>query len=281
MEIILDAGDTYTTSIEIWTAPPELGGTLTNAGTVALTVTQDFDGSVLTPTPVNTSTGKYKYDYLTSAALPGRVTFRWVTTTPSTAHTEEIFVNAADPGLFVSMDEARRHLGASGIITSTTDEEQLRWLCSVACEAIERDLGRTISRRTVVETHDGGQHAIMLRQTPVISVTSVVDLGATLTAGDYVLDSTTGILYRGSTSYAGRFSYGRYSVVVTYVAGYANPPRVVRLAALNLIQSMWQTSQQASHPLLDESSAEAFVGSALPGLSQIPGYNSLRAPAVA
>jgi hypothetical protein len=103
----------------------------------------------------------------------------------------------------------------------------------------------------------------------------------TLTALDYTLDAASGILYRGSTSYRTGFTAGRNSVVVTYVAGYADPPRVVRMAALNLVQSLWQSSQQAFHPGLDEASPESFAPAAVAGLSQIPGYDSMRAVGVA
>ena len=136
-------------------------------------------------------------------------------------------------------------------------------------------------RRSVTESYDGGQYALILRSTPVVSVTSVIDSGVTLTALDYTLDTGAGILYRGTTSYRTGFTVGRNSVEVTYVAGYANPPAVVRLAALNLIQSMWQQSQQAFHPGLDEAGPESFVAQSLAELARLPGYDSMRAVGVA
>jgi hypothetical protein len=75
---------------------------------------------------------------------------------------------------------------------------------------------------------------------------------------------------------------GRQNITVTYVVGFLNPPPVARMVALTCLQSMWQESQQASHPLLDES-AEFAVSNAVAGL---PGplrqaYDSLRTVGVA
>lgn len=255
-------------------------GVLTNPSTATLTITQPDGtlaaGIVVTLPP--TVTGQLVYDFTPTQA--GLHSVHWATTVPTTAE-DDTFTAEAPASLLVSVDEAVAHLNAAGIITSDADREQLQWLCMVATDAIERDLDRYLVRRTVVETHNGSQHAIILRRTPVVSITSVTESGVSLVGTDYLIDSSVGILYRGTTTYSQRFGIGRQNIVVTYVAGYANPPRVARLAALSLIQSMWQQSQSSFHPGIDESSAEAFVSAALPGLGQIPGYDSLRSAAVA
>jgi hypothetical protein len=255
-------------------------GALVNPATATLTIIQP-DGTIAAGTTVTlppATTGNLVYDFTTTQA--GLHSVHWATTVPSTAE-DDLFVAERPGSMLVSVDEAVSHLRASGILTSDADREQLQWLCGAATDAIERDLGRVLTRRTFAEVYDGGDVAIVLRQSPVISVTSVADSSVSLTASDYTLDSSAGILYRGSTSgYWARFTTGRQSVLVTYVAGYTDPPRVARLAALTLIQSLWQTSQQAFHPGLDETALESFAP-AVAGLSQIPGYDSLRAAGVA
>lgn len=255
-------------------------GTLTNPSAATLTITQPDGtpaaGIVVDITPA--VTGQLVHDFTPTQA--GLHSVRWATTGPTTAE-DDTFTAEAPGGMLVSVDEALAHLRASGVITSDADREQVQWLCLVATDAIERDLDRILVRRTVTEVHNGSTSAIILRRTPVISITSVTESGVLVDPSGYLLDTSTGFLYRGTTSYANRFAFGYQNVSVTYVAGYANPPRVARLAALNLVQSMWQSSQQASHPVFDESGAEAFATAALPTLGQLPGYNALRSMAVA
>jgi hypothetical protein len=275
----VDLGQTYRYRQTV----KDAAGALANAGTVTLIITLP-DGTTASPAAVNSSTGIYDFSYTTTQAglhyVSGSATGgvlsaefdKW----------EDSFTVETAGQMFVSVDEAAAHLRASGVITSEADREQLRWLCLAACDAVERDLGRVIARRTVNELHDGGQSVIMLRKSPVISIVSVTDSNVSLTAAEYTVDTAVGILYRGAaTGWATRFAYGRQAVLVSYVAGYLQPPRVARMAALNLVQSMWQSSQQAFHPALDELSAESFAAAALPGVSQIPGYDSLRTVGVA
>jgi hypothetical protein len=184
---------------------------------------------------------------------------------------------------FVDTDEALAHLRATGVIVTAPDLEQLRWLCQVSCDAVERDLGRVIARRAVVETFNGGVTALVLHNTPVISLTSVVESGITLAAADYTADLAAGLLYRGGQQSPRCWLSGRQNVVVTIVAGYLSPPRIARKVALNGIQRMWQSSQQASHPYLDDVSAEQAVFAAAGTLTplEMGAYQALRAPGFA
>jgi hypothetical protein len=155
----------------------------------------------------------------------------------------------------------------------------------VATEAVELDLDRVMVRRPIIgELHAGGDSSIRLRRTPVISVTSVTEDGVLLGATDWLLhaEPRLGIVYRGTSNVWGRYSYGRSSVSVNYVAGYVSPPRIARKVALNGVQRMWQTSQQASHPLLDEGTADEAVAAAVGVLTplEMAAYNTLRGPAI-
>lgn len=268
-------------STDVYDKPVEDGGVLTNASSAVLTVTLP-DGTTATPTVTNPSTGKYVGNYQTSDASPtGRYLGHWVLSFAGGAvdtYDETIDVVAT----IVTVDEALGHLRAAGVIETEPDLDQLEWLCSVASNAVELDLGRTYMRRTVVEVHSGGSDTLILRHSPVLSVTSVSESGTALTGSDYLLDPELPFLYRGSTSYTRPFSAGRLNVTVTYVAGSLNPPPVVRKVVLNAVQGMWQSSQQASFPLAEDFAPEA-VGVATAALTPVEqaAYNSLRAAAIA
>jgi hypothetical protein len=255
-------------------------GVLTNASSVTLTITLP-DGTTATPTVSNPPavTGQYFYDYQFTQL--GRYLGCWLFTMAGGATTAHYNSFDVDSLPLVTTDEAVRHLRAGGIITSENDLEELQWLCMVAQDAIERDLGRITTRRTVVESHDGGVGTIILRKTPVLSVTSLTEGGVTVSPTyGYVLKTLAdggALVERGSQLVPQGFWWGRQNVVVTYVAGYTDPPRILRKVALNAIQGMWQESQQAFHPGLEDFSANA-VGSATDSLTrfEMGAYESLR-----
>jgi hypothetical protein len=266
---------------DVYDKPLEEGGVLANASTAVLTVTLP-DGTTATPTVTNPSTGKYTGNYQTSAASPvGRYLGHWAFTfAGGAADTYDETIDVVST--IVTIDEALAHLRAANVISTEPDLDQLEWLCSVATDAVERDLGRTIVRRSITETYDGGRGEIVLRQTPVVSVTSINEAGVVLSASDYVVNTSTGILYRGSGISSWWFAWGRQNIAVTYVAGYTNPPPVVRKVALNTVQGMWQESQQAFHPGLEQF-ADSAVQTSTGALTQVErsAYNSLRSAGIA
>jgi hypothetical protein len=250
---------------------------LTNPTTATLTITQP-DGTVAAGTTVTlppSVTGKLVFDFTPTQA--GLHSAHWATTVPTTAE-DDVFLAERPTSLLVSVDEAVGHLRAAGVITSDSDREQLQWLCLVATSAVEDDLGRVVIRRTITETHDGGGSVILLRKRPVISIASVNESGVSLSAANYVPDLTHGLLRRGSAYALQTFSVGSQNVTISYVAGYADPPRPVREVALATVQALWQETQQASHPLLDESGEPPPISPAIGGLPRPlqEAYESLR-----
>lgn len=261
--------------IRLTYAVKNASGVLTNPSAATCVITQP-DGTIASGTTVTlppTVTGQLVVDFTPTQI--GRHDVDWTTSGPTTSE-DDVFYVEQSGRLLISVDDAIAHLRASGVITSDADREQLQHLCLVATDAVERDLDRVLARRTVVETYDGGTSVIILRSSPVLSVTSVT-VGGVATTG-HVLNSSAGLLYPGY----GSFTSGWQNVVVTYVAGYMNPPYVTRMVALNLVQAMWQQSQQASHPFLDES-AEAEIPNAVAGLPDPlrRAYDSLRLAGVA
>jgi hypothetical protein len=230
---MFDLGDTVPLGVDIKNA----AGALTNASTIALTITLP-DGTSSAPTPTNPSTGRYEYDYTTAQA--GRHLVRWVATTPYAAYTDVFDVRSAAGIGIVSLADAKNHLN----ITTTTHDEELRGFVDTVTDLIEHVSGSVI-RRSVVETHSGAyKPALLLRQPPVMSIASVTENGTTLAATDYSLDADAGLLYRMAGAYLpSRWRAGVKNIVVTYLAGRASVPAPVREAALDLIRINWRPQQ--------------------------------------
>ncbi len=183
--------------------------------------------------------------------------------------------------LFIDTEEAIAHLRAAGVIVAASDLEQLRFLCGIACSAVQSDLGRKIARQVVVETFDGGRPAVMLTSTPLISVTTAVESGVTLAAGDYTADLASGIVFRGGQQSPQCWAWGRQNITLTIVAGYVVPPRVVRKVALNGVQRMWSSSQQMPHPAMDDFSVDSQVQVGILTPLELAAYDTFRAPGMA
>lgn len=218
----------------------DAGGTLTNAATAVLTISLP-DGTTTTPAVTNPPSvvGRYQHDYVTVQA--GRHSVRWVFTTPGSAYTDSFDVREAVSPAIVSLADAKAHLD----ITTTTDDDELRgWIESVT-HLVEQFTG-TCARGAVVEDHDiqpSGVRALVLRRTPVISVTSATAIltgGTSYTAGSLDVDTQMGIMRRLD---GGRL-YG--PLRVTYTAGRAVIPANITAAAKIILQHLWRTQYGAS-----------------------------------
>lgn len=275
----IDLGDSKTRSINL-TNSSGVAVAADSTPTYAVTLPDGTAG--IAPAVQTGVTGEYYVVYPTvQAGLHGEL---WTAVVAGvTVVIRRSFTVELTTPLFVDTEEAIAHLRAAGIIVSAADLEQLRTLCGVSCSAVEADLGRLVARQVVTETFDGGQSALILASTPLISVTTVVENGITLAAGDYTAVVSAGIIYRGGQQSPRPWLWGRQNVVATVVAGFLVPPRVLRKVALNGVQRMWQSSQQTHHPGLDDVGAEEAIFGAVGTLTplELAAYNSFRAPGFA
>ena len=206
-----------------------------SATTAALTVTLP-DGSTVTPSVTGTTSFTATY----TPTLPGRHIAAWVGTGSNPGafvDTFEVVASAESP--LVSMDEIRAYLG---IAQSGTDE-RLRFMALSATEMCERYTGRTWRRAVATETYSGGKPVIILRRTPVLSISTVVESGATLSnTTDWIL-STGGVLTRGTTTLRSRWLLGTENVSVTYIAGPSDGrvPAPIRHGVLEMTRHLWDT----------------------------------------
>jgi hypothetical protein len=211
----------------------DAAGVLANAGAMALTVTLP-DGTSVSPGFSNSATGVYVPNVYVTTQV-GRHVVRWVGTgLNAAAYTEAFDVRPALAAGILSLADAR---AVCNLETSTQDAE-LRIYIEATTDAIEGYIG-PIGRRTVIETVYPSSGVLLLRTTPVLSLTSVTPyLSAALTVGSLVVDLSAGIVYPGTY---GGFWAGWYDVV--YEAGRVVIPAAVHLAARKTLKHLWSPDQ--------------------------------------
>lgn len=203
-------------------------------GTIALSITLP-DGT--TASPAVTTTGAINVaTYTTTQA--GRHVVAWTATGAIADAYRDVFdvTDATDAGL-VSLDDLKRHLN----ITTSTYDDELRAFGQVAADMVEGHCNRYWRRRTIVDTFDAGGEAVNLTHTPLISVSSVVSRGVTVSTNNWRVNLLTGRL-----RYRWGFFPGDYEdLVVTYVCGSLTIPPVVRQSALETTRHLWMTQRGA------------------------------------
>lgn len=247
---VIDLGAVQQIAVDV----RDTSGTLTDPSSATLTLTLP-DGSTLAPAvPLPSAvSGELRVDYVTTQV--GRHAWRMVTSNPTTAYTDVFDVRPAVPVGIVSLADARAQLNLGA--TETADDDELRSFIGAATGAVERALGRAVVRRTVVERHEvcGTVSDLLLRQVPVLSLTSVVsaDSSATWIVSNLRVDSDTGLV----TVTAGDSFTGPLDV--TYQVGYAIIPDDYLLAALIIIQHLWETQRGAMGTVPGGSEESTFM----------------------
>lgn len=251
-----DLGDTVPLTTEVVDA----GGELTAASGVVCTVVLP-DGTTETPSAANPSTGRYTVDYV--PAQVGRHVYRWTSTAPAAARSDEFDVRPAYPAYIISLDVAKAHLNKT---TDEADEEIRSWL-EVTTEIVEELAGKATARRTVVErcALDCWTDGLALTWTPVLSLTSVASLdgSTTWTVGSLDVDPASGIVrVLTGPSLSG-------TLIVTYQAGYTSVPARYTGAARMILRHLWETQRaglggKRSRSGIVDDSMQLVAGYAIP-----------------
>lgn len=230
----------------------DINGVPGNATAITLTIILP-DGSTTFPTITNPVTGSYTATYVPTQA--GLHHVRWVATGSNASAFSDVFsVDAATPPMLVSLADVKDYLSITSTVTAHDGRLQ-RYIEGATSMLV--DVIGPISPTTFVETHDGGRPFIMLRNPPIISVTSITEyiglqgfvltdqpLGATTSMWGYSLSPQSGkVTRRGSVGDPIPFQGGRMSVSVTYVAGQSVIDPAVTLAALEDIRGLYSQTQ--------------------------------------
>jgi len=137
-------------------------------------------------------------------------------------------VLAADNAL-ITKDEIKRWLKLSG----TDDDDFLQEAINEWSDTVETRLGRVInSAEHTGERHDGGKLAVLLKNIPVTTLSSISVDGAALGSSDYTIDTDSGIIRLGSGK---AFGGGPGSILVTYTGGYSTVPGDLKRAMMQLV----------------------------------------------
>lgn len=237
----------------------DASGALANATTMTLTVTLPDGtaaaGSPFTVTP--TSTGTYGYD-LPSTQV-GRYVGYWQSTGLNAGAFTQVFdVAAAASTAIVSLDDVKAQLNLS---TTTSDAELVPFIAA-ATRVVEKFVGPVVVRSYAERVSASRPFVSYLPRigpglTPLLTLTSVVPLYTTGVSswgpGNIVLDPNTGELRQisGLSLYGGPWT-------VTYLAGQQVVDPAWQMAALIIVQHLWETQRGASSLPLQPTD-DAFV----------------------
>lgn len=156
-----------------------------------------------------------------------------------------------------SLDETRDYLNIA--IADPTANTELQRFIDAADPVIE-DIVGPVTSASVTEWHNGGRPYIVLRQNPVLSVGTVTEYtGATANVLTVATDPSAfgswtytfdpdGILYRVTSAGSGFFAAGATNIQVQYTVGRNPVPPNIKLAALELIRHLYQSTQQGGRP---------------------------------
>ncbi|UNZ20623.1 hypothetical protein [Streptomyces sp. 891-h] len=140
----------------------------------------------------------------------------------------------------VTLDAAKEQLNIA-TSDSSQDVELQRYVDAVTTP-VERHLGEVVDQRQLTdELRLSGATSFMLSGTPVISLDAVATVDGTQiwAVADMHVDSASGEV----TVLSGPAVTGL--VAVTYTAGYATVPEDYQLAALIIVQHLWETQRGA------------------------------------
>jgi hypothetical protein len=222
-------------------------GAAVNPGVVTASITLP-DGSTTSLTTATSITGTYTTNYLPT--LAGRHVIAWnAGTTWPQAFADVFEVRDINDIGIVGYAETLQYLN---IPTASADENEVRRYIDAASDLAEAYVGQILGRRTFTdELYDGGTEFIRIRNPKAISITSVYENGALVSANAYNLDYTGQRLYRiGSGTLYATNSYGYWTggfnnIKITYVAGYVNPPMAAKQGVLEIIRHLWTTQRGA------------------------------------
>lgn len=175
-------------------------------------------------------------------------------------------------GSLITLAEAKAFLR----LKTATDDDKLMDFIDAASSVAQFYCGDLLPQ-TYTETHDGGDQAIYVRHTPIVSVSSLTEyvgsitytltnqpLGQSVNAWGYTIDDPAAgrIVRRTASGLVWRFVPGVGNVTVTYTTGVASIPVQVRLGVEFIVRHLWQTQRGAMPSPQDADTT-----------SQVPGVN--------
>jgi hypothetical protein len=225
----------------------DVTGTLTNT-TLTLAVKKPDATTVSFNSPTNDSTGLYHQDLAASDLNQvGRYQYVWTATGAAPGVTFG-GLDVFDPFevAILSLQDAKAATNIPQAVT-TYDDELMLMVASIEA-TIERLIGGPVITRTIVENTqaENDRQFIVLRQRPVVSITSVFDnyTQTTMPVPDgFDIDPNSGVVARNLK--LPFLLLGTCDVTYTAGLGTSVPP-AIGLAARIILQHLWQTQRGPS-----------------------------------
>lgn len=133
-------------------------------------------------------------------------------------------------------------------MNSTNNPTLQQQVIEAATQAIQSFCNRTFSSTTYAEYHDGpGDRSLLLRQRPVITLTSVTilpfgDNPQVVPGSEFIVGVNTGLIsFLPSSSYGSYFFYGHENeskYLIDYTAGYLTIPADLQQACASICQNL-------------------------------------------
>jgi hypothetical protein len=221
----------------------DANGALADATTMTLTVTKP-DGTPATGSPFTvTSSPAGVYDRNVASTLAGQYVGYWLATgTNAGSHVQVFDVRPITAGI-VSLDDVKKHINNPTLTTAHDDELEI--YIEAAAVWLNGRLGTSVVRGIITDERQyGGGGTVILRNTPVASITTVTPIavgGSVVTVADLDIDPAGYITYKNGTS---TFPSGLY--LWTYVAGPQVVDARVSLAAREIVKGLWESQRGAS-----------------------------------
>ena len=232
--------------VRVSTTVRDLDGTLATPGALALTLQAPGGTRTSYSTPVSDSEGNYHQDVpAADIAALGHYQYAWTATGAGAGVVAGSF-DVYDPFevRVLSLQDAKSMLS---IPPSTTayDMEIDGWIASIE-SGLEKRTGGPVVTRTVTERAelDGTLTVLLLRQRPVVSVTSIVAVASGTPvdiSGGLDIDNVAGTVRTAiGWPFLGPYWRGRPVMLVTYQAGWGTAvPAAFRAFAEITIQHLW------------------------------------------
>jgi hypothetical protein len=212
------------------------------AATMSLVVTRP-DGTTLsspaTLTIANDGVGAYSCNFTVTAA--GTWMYLWTASGAAIGVDDGQFDVLAVTRRIVSLADAKLHMNKN----NTADDVEIQDFIDAAQAVVQREVGPIVPT-SYTETLAAPPGRLVLSHRPVISITSLSEVGTLLSPSAYRLDPASGLVERANGSAGGYWSStgSNADIAVTYLAGRSGPvPANYRLATLELVAHLWRNSQ--------------------------------------
>jgi hypothetical protein len=230
------------------------------AVTVAITLP---DGTTGGGSATRDSTGKYHYDYTPTLSGIHQFYFAGTGAVVATQIPDIFTVSSTSTAALISIQDAKLLMNKS--LAKFTDDGEILSFIHSATDIINAECGYTLptTRTESVGTiWSGGQMAIMLSHTPIISVQSITPRQVSMPTIDITtlnINKEAGVIYLGNY-----FSWWGPQTV-TYTAGRSYVPPSLQDACKIIVSYLWELQRGGSTSLPGTGGDETMTYNGMPG----------------